>query len=101
MTGFRAQADGIPVISKSPTALLDYIFDWATDGWLQSGETITSNVVTIDTGIANPVITADATFITVWLAGGTIGTNYLVTCKITTSAGRTDERSIRISVVQR
>jgi len=41
------------------------------------------------------------TSITVWLSGGEIFKNYKVSCRITTSASRTDERSIIVSVVDR
>jgi hypothetical protein len=37
----------------------------------------------------------------VWLSGGTVGERYTVTTRITTSAGRTDDRSIEIWVRQR
>jgi hypothetical protein len=37
----------------------------------------------------------------VWLAGGTVETRYSITCRVTTSAGRTDERTIKVTVVQR
>jgi len=39
--------------------------------------------------------------VTVWLSGGTAGINYKVACLITTAAGRTDERTIWIKVVDR
>jgi hypothetical protein len=39
--------------------------------------------------------------ITVWLSGGTAGINYKVACLITTTEGRTDERTIWIKVVER
>lgn len=39
--------------------------------------------------------------VTVWLSGGTAGIDYKVACLITTTAGRTDERSIMIQVENR
>jgi hypothetical protein len=41
------------------------------------------------------------TTVTVWLSGGTVDTDYTVTCRITTTQGRTDDRSIRIMVRNR
>ena len=84
---------------KDPSAVLDYVFDW-TD-WLASGETIISHTITADTGITVESSTEDAGKVTVWLSGGTAGINYKVACLITTSAGRTDERTIWIKVVER
>lgn len=96
VTTYKPATDGVPTIDKAPTALLDYPFDWTS--WLAAGETIVSNVVTVATGLTNSLVTAGTTAVTVWLSGGTAGVSYLVTCKITTSAGRTDARSIRVIV---
>ena len=84
---------------KDPSAVLDYVFDWTE--WLAAAETITDHTITADTGITVDSSTEDAGKVTVWLSGGTAGINYKVACKITTSAGRTDERTIWIKVVER
>ena len=84
---------------KDPSAVLDYVFDWT--GWLATGETITDHTITADTGITVDSSTKDAGKVTVWLSGGTAGINYKVASKITTSAGRTDERAIWVKVVER
>jgi len=84
---------------KDPSAVLDYAFDWS--GWLASGETIDTHTITVDTGLTKDSSTEDAGKVTVWLSGGTAGVNYKVACKITTSAGRTDERTIWIKVTDR
>jgi len=84
---------------KDPDAVLDYMFDW-TD-WLASGETIISHTITAETGIVVDSSTESAGKVTVWLSGGTAGENYKVACLIVTSAGRTDERTIWIKVVER
>jgi len=84
---------------KDPSAVLDYAFDWT--GWLAAGETITDHTITADTGITVDSSTESDGKVTVWLSGGTAGINYKVACKITTSAGRTDERTLWIRVVDR
>ena len=84
---------------KDPSAVLDYVFDWTE--WLATGETITDYTITADTGITVDSSTEDAGKVTVWLSGGTAGINYKVACLITTSAGRTDERTIWIKVTDR
>ena len=84
---------------KDPSAVLDYVFDWTE--WLATGETITDHTITADTGITVDSSTEDDGKVTVWLSGGTAGINYKVACKITTSAGRTDERTIWIKVTDR
>ena len=84
---------------KDPSAVLDYVFDWTE--WLATGETITDYTITADTGITVDSPTEDDGKVTVWLSGGTAGVNYKVACLITTSAGRTDERTIWIKVTNR
>ena len=84
---------------KDPSAVLDYVFDWT--GWLAAGETITDHTITADTGIMVDSSTEDAGKVTVWLSGGTAGINYKVACLVETSAGRTDERTLWIRVVDR
>jgi hypothetical protein len=85
---------------KDPDAILDYGFDWTS--WLDSGETIVSAVWTVATGLTK-VRQQDADKVTiVWLSGGTAdATPYSVACKITTTLGRTDERTMYIQVIQR
>ena len=84
---------------KDPSAVLDYVFDWTE--WLATGETITDHTITADTGITVDSSTESDGKVTVWLSGGTAGINYKIACLITTSAGRTDERTIWIKVTNR
>jgi len=84
---------------KDPSAVLDYVFDWTE--WLATVETITDHTITADTGITVNSSTESDGKVTVWLSGGTAGINYKVACLITTTAGRTDERTIWIKVTDR
>ncbi len=85
--------------TKGPDAVLDYPFDWNT--WLATGETISSHTVTVDTGLTKDSDSESGGIVTVWLSGGTAGTNYNVACKIVTSSSRTEERSMTIMVRER
>ena len=85
---------------KDPDAVLDYAFDWATN-WLQDGETISSHVVTVETGLTKDSDSESSGVVTVWLSGGTVGERYDVGCRIVTSLDRTDERTIRITCRER
>lgn len=91
----------MPLISfmKDPDSVLDYAFDWSE--WLESGESINSHVITVDGGITKDSSSNSSTIVTVWLSGGTAGTNYNIACKIVTSGGRTVERSITIRCRER
>ena len=87
------------LFSKDPEAVLDYAVDWSE--WLQSGETISSYTVTVPTGLTKDSDSSASGVITVWLSGGTAGTVYSVEVKITTSLGRTDERTFKIRCIER
>lgn len=84
---------------KDPDAILDYEFDWSA--WLQSGETIASNEVTVIGSITKESVTANDTAVAAWVSGGTVGETATIACKITTSAARTDERTISLRIRER
>jgi hypothetical protein len=95
---------------KDANATLDFAFDWklltngrtnAKSDWLASGETILSYEITAQDGITLDSDSATDDTVTVWLTGGTAGTWYTVACKITTNAGRIDERTMNIRVLDR
>jgi hypothetical protein len=90
---------------KDPDAVLDYKFDWkaltngtGTSDWLAAAETISTKTITPSNGITvdSSALSDTNTSVTVWLSGGSAGSNYTVACKIVTSAGRTDERTMTI-----
>ena len=96
--------------SKDTSAKLDYKFAWIAltnasgpSDWLEAGETIPSHTVTAATGLTvdSSALTNSDTSVTVWLSGGTVNTYYDVVCHIVTSAGREDDRTIRVRAVQR
>ena len=88
---------------KDPDAVLDYVFDWrdASTPWLATSETIVDHIITADTGLVVDSSSENNGKVTVWLSGGTAGINYKVACLITTTEGRTDERTIWIKVTNR
>lgn len=67
---------------KSPTAILDYIWDW--NPWL-NGDTINTYSFTIPEGLILLTDSIAAGKITAWLSGGTIHKTYMVTCQISTN----------------
>lgn len=85
--------------TKDPDAVLDYIFDWA--GWLAEGETIVTHDITATTGLTIDSFSATDKSVTVWLSGGVQATRYTVGCRLSTSAGRTDERTFLVDVRER
>jgi len=95
---------------KDPDAVLDYGFNWGLDSdypdkkpWLDldNGEAISTSVWVIPDGLTEDSAEFGATATKVWLSGGTAGSSYTITNTITTSEGRTDERSMLIIVAER
>lgn len=93
-------------------AILDYAFLWKD--WLASDETITDHTITKTSGITvnsseintsaltlNNTVQKIGSVVTVWLQGGTLGSTYTISCRITTSAGRVDERGFTITIKAR
>ena len=110
MSDWRYDTDGIPYQTKTPTGVLDYKVDFAAetngragaDGdWLESGDTISTRTVTVDTGITldSDALADSNTSVVVWLSGGTAGTSYDCTVRAVTANGRTVNRTFRIKVV--
>lgn len=84
---------------KDPDAALFYGFDWSE--WLASGETISNSTWTVAAGITGTSPGYTTTSTSIKLSGGTDGSIYNVTNRITTSSGQVDERTLRIMVGQR
>lgn len=86
---------------KDPGEVKDYAIDWTAH--LADGETIISSTWVVPDGIAEPVsptTAASDTTATVWLEGGTAGTEYRVTNHVLTNQGREFERSFTVNVQQ-
>ena len=87
--------------SKDPDAVLDYSVDWST--WLD-GDTISTSTWTVSGADSDLVIDSDTnstTATTVWLSGGTKNYGYILTNRIVTAAGRTDDRSVTVTMVDK
>ena len=86
--------------TKDPDAVLDYSVDWTT--WL-GGDEIASSEWLLEEGAEIEVASDSktATKTTVWLRGGNAGATYLVTNRIVTAGGRTDDRTISVKVEDR
>lgn len=87
------------VFDKDPNAILDYQWDWAD--WLAVGETISTAVFTVPTGLTLSSQSNTTTTATAFLSGGTVDDGYKVTCRITTNQGRTEDRSIYLRCRER
>lgn len=82
-------------IEKDPTDVVDYEIDWLV---LLGEDTILSSAWNIPTGIVGDSATNTASTTTIFVSGGTAGTDYGVVNRITTVDGRTFERTLVIPV---
>lgn len=90
----------VKVFVQDPADVLDYPWDWLE--WLAEGETIVSSTFSVNpSGLSIVSQSNTTTNATVWLAGGVLGSIYTVSDLITTSQGRTVERSANVRVLQR
>jgi hypothetical protein len=84
--------------NKDPDARLDYMVDWTS--WLGE-DTIANSEWVVPDGITYEADTFTSTTATVWLSGGSLGSSYDVVNRITTVAGRIDDRTITIKIRQK
>lgn len=84
---------------KDYEAVLDYLIDWTNS--LDTGETIVSaSVTSLGACVVDSFsITNAGKSVTAWISGGAKNKECVIRCKITTSSGRTDGRSIVFKVV--
>jgi len=93
-------------ISKDPSAVLPYTFDWSE--WLAAGDTISSAEYTVTARVNDPSPLAkvsqgisEGTKTYVELESGQSGKSYVVTVAIETSNGLIDSRFFRVKVEPR
>lgn len=86
-------------VIKDPNATRDYTLNW--ERALPDGVTIASAAWVVPSGLTNGGGSNTTTTATVRLSGGTVGTVYMVVCRITMSDGEVDDRSIYLDVRER
>lgn len=85
---------------KDPAAVLDHGMDWSDE--LDDGETISAqSVVPAPAGLTIAAVNAANGIVSWRVSGGSVGQEYIVTCRITTSSGRVLELSVRYRVGER
>jgi hypothetical protein len=103
MSTFTFNDPDRPTIEKDVLAVLDYTWDWTA--WL-AGDAISTATVTCDSSeltVASTQVVAANTKVVAFISGGgtQLGVVRRATCKIVTTGGRTEERSIYLKIVQR
>lgn len=97
---YTVGSGGMPQIKKDPNAILDYPFDWSL--WLNFvGDTIASVIWVLDASLTKVSSSFTGLTATIFVSGGVVGTTVMLTCRITTAGGRTEDRSILLKIVSR
>lgn len=87
----------IATFYKDPDAVKDYVIDWETN-YLETDDEIATSVWSVPSGITKDSDSNSTGTTTIWLSGGTAGSSYELVNRITTTGGRTDDRTIVIIV---
>lgn len=111
VTGFDITKPDKPVIDKDPNSVLDYTEDWtqwlldASGGDVDNLDTIsTVEILLNDSDLSldrTTVISQDGTKVTAWLDGNGFTGKVGITFRITTVAGRIDDRTLYFKAVER
>lgn len=88
----------LATFSKDPAAVLDYTIDWSD---FLGDDSIATVTWTLDAGVADAGHVSSRALTTIFLSGGVAGTGYNITCHITTSGGRADNRTFKVNAVNR
>lgn len=78
-------------------AFVDYAFDW--HDWLVGDDIIVDSQWSADEGITLSGASLKNPVTTIWVQGGEVGRWYLVTNTVTSAAGRIDQRTFRLKVI--
>lgn len=85
---------------KDPNSVERHGMDWS--GWLPEGDTIAVEAVFADSDAVTIDQVTEAAGVVCWrIEGGLDEGDYIITCRITTSSGLMDDRSVRVPVRQR
>lgn len=95
----------IKTFIKDPDATEVYTLNWSGSSpgpWLSTGDSITVSAWALSsTGITGSTGSKTTTTTSVIVSAGTAGEDYDLTNRVTTSAGRITDRTIRIKVLER
>ena len=88
-------------VRKDPAEVLDYNLDYSKVLQITPVDAISTsvwNVTSAATDITLQTPSHDGLVATIWLSAGTLGRKYWVTNTITTTGGRTYERTIEVII---
>lgn len=102
----RYQEVPMRVVEHDPDATLPYQWDWADPDllgrtWLGDDTIASYDVESDDVAMTVDSVISDGTKVSCVVAGGTLGNTARLRCRITTTNGRTDDRTMLLAIRQR
>lgn len=102
---FDHENGGRPTIDKDPDSTLDY--EWDLAAWLAPVSDTIGTVawefgggLELDTTKPSGGVVVAAGLITAWIKGGTVGAKAYARCRVTTAAGRVDDKTLYFNVAE-
>jgi hypothetical protein len=89
-----------PWIYKDPDATLDYTWDW-TEFLADIVDSIAAYEMLVDESLTVVSSSRIGAVVTAFISGGTLDAKPTATCRITTTGGRIEDRSIYFRMVER
>lgn len=86
--------------AKDPDDVLDFSLDWSDVLAADANDTIESVAWTVPGDLTKESQAEAGAISTIWLSGGEAGTRYQIGCLLTTTGGRTYDRTIELTVRQ-
>lgn len=84
-----------PDYVKDPDSTEDFQFNWKPE---LGGDTISASTFLLPDGLTEVSSSYTPTTATIFVSGGSVGTIYRITNRITTAGGRTKDKTIRVLV---
>jgi hypothetical protein len=84
---------------KDPDSIVDYAVDWSD--WMATGDSISTSVWILPAGLTEESKSNTSTVATIFVSGGTAGTQVLVTNRITTAQARTEDRTFMLYITDK
>lgn len=86
---------------KDPDEVLDYRIEWTDRLTSESLSTSTWFISGPDSALVQDSATIEDTQAVVWLSAGTLGAVYTLTNRVTTSAARTMDQTVRLKIKEK
>jgi hypothetical protein len=86
-----------PDFEKDPNSRTDFAFDWSAD---LEGDTLETSEFLLPDGLTQESVFLEDTRTAIFVSGGSAGSVYRITNRVTTSGGRAWDKTIYVKVTE-